>query len=220
MISFLHFFPPHFKTIKNTIIPYKIFFFFSFFFLIKSIFKIHNRWIEECGGQKSLFFSGFFSIIINPFVLIVSRHSRCSIKVLFCWRAICAHIDGLVCVLAVKLTRQNKPLCANTWAYHSYSNSSVHSHFMVICCPFPPRVVLLCQMCPFPMRPWWSSALGWHTKPWTRLCGGEKMKENDPISLDFSHFMTRHAVCLDKSHNVYMENRSSLLLSSVYMWSK
>lgn len=38
MISILHFL---FKTIKNTVIQYKMSFFFSFL-LIKSIFQIHN----------------------------------------------------------------------------------------------------------------------------------------------------------------------------------
>lgn len=29
---------------------------------------------------------------------------------------------------------------------------------------------------PPPMWPWWSSVLGWRTRPWTRLCGGEEIK--------------------------------------------
>lgn len=60
-----------FKTIKNTISPYKKFYFF--FFFITSIFQIHNRWsIAKSGGSRAKSSVSSSILLSHPSVLIVS----------------------------------------------------------------------------------------------------------------------------------------------------
>lgn len=57
-------------------------------------------------------------------------------------------------------------------------------------------MVIGCPCFLFPMWLWWSSALGWHTKPWTRLCGGEKKKIRLPSTvLNLQHVKLFVKVC-------------------------
>lgn len=109
------------------------------------------------------------------------------------------HTFDCPCLWPCKLTRQNRPFCANTWAYHSFTHSFIHS-FLCSCysLSFSLCVALWAQMCLFPMWPWWSSGLEWHTKPWTRLCGGEKMKDKDPFHSTLVH-SSRYTVYLVSS---------------------
>lgn len=53
--------------------------------------------------------------------------------------------------------------------------------------------------CPLPMWPWWSSVLGWHTRPWTRLCG-RKTKSIFTINKRINLYRE-----INWSHNVHLK---------------